>query len=89
MNSITGFRGKRNIAYVLLCGASVYLGACATNSLEQVASTHEETTQSFASAKAEGPISNQPVLSAQEIAKLMSNSDWRYQNATLTGVHFY
>jgi hypothetical protein len=90
MKSISGFCGKCSIGYVLLlCGALVSLGACTTNSLEQVVRTDGETTQISASAKAEEPFHDQPVLSALKITKIMSGFVWRYHNATLTGVIRY
>ena len=89
MKSFSDFVGKRSIAHVLLCGALAFLGGCSSTSLEQLASTDGQTTQSFATAKAEVPSGDQSVLSAQEITKIMSESDWRYQNSMLTGVIRY
>jgi uncharacterized protein DUF995 len=89
MKSFSGFVGKRSIAHVFLCGALACLGGCSSISLEQFAGKDGQTTQSFAAAKAEEPVNNQAVISAQEVTKLMSDSDWRYQNATLTGVIRY
>ena len=89
MKSFSGFVGARSIVHGLLCGALACLAGCSSTSLEQFASKDGQITQSFATAKAEAPPVDQSVFSAQEITKIMPESDWRYQNSMLTGVIRY